>query len=127
MSIDLLGQVIATPSTPTRVLGTAFQPSLTNSVFCSYTVRIVTTATIGGGQDGQVQLKSDATATPTTVRCQARNGQVVTLAIALQSINTQDSVVSYICPAGHYVNLVSTNNTGTPTISIVAQTEVTLG
>lgn len=125
-AITLAGITLATPSTSTRVLGTPFQPDPLHMVLCVYTIRIVTTATIGGGSDGQVQLRSDAATTPTTVRCQARNGQVVTLAIILQSVNTQDAVLTYLCPAGHYINLVATNNSGSPTVSIVQQTEIAL-
>lgn len=112
-------------STPSRVLGTAFQPSTTKSVLCIYTISISCSATIaGGGQTGSVELRSDSAATPTTVRSQIANTNSVSLAVAVGVVNTQVSVVCHLVPAGDFVRLVSA---GTGTISIVNQTEVTVG
>src|SRR5262245_11965485 len=71
-------------TTPARSLNSNFTPHATKWTLCLYTVSISATTTIGGGQDGSVELRSDAVATPTTVRAIARLRQVATLAVALQ-------------------------------------------
>lgn len=116
-----------TPSTPTRTIGTAFQPSATNAVLCIYSIQIACTASLTGGQAGQVQLLSDANNPPTTVRATIANQNTSTLTIGLTVINNQTATLSYLVPAGHYVKLVSTNTTGTPTYTMVSQTEEVLG
>lgn len=115
-----------TPSTPTRTLNSNFTPSMTKAVLCIYTVSISCTASLSGGANGSVELRSDTNATPTTARSRVSNANSVSLAIALTSINNQESVLTYLCPAGHNVRLVSAQTLGTPTISITSQTEVSL-
>lgn len=114
-------------STPTRVLGTAFQPSTTKQVLVSYSVKITCTASLAGGQDGKIELLSDASNPPTTVRATAQNQNSVSLAIALTAVNAQTLQLSYWTPPGHFVLLKSTQTTGTPTFSIINQVEQTFG
>lgn len=116
-----------TPSTPSRSIGTAFQPSATKAILCAYSIKITCTATIGNGADGKVELFSDASNPPTTLRATIQNANTITLAVTLQSINAQTSVLTYLVPAGHYVKLVSTQTTGSPTFAIISQTEEALG
>lgn len=116
-----------TPSTPSRTIGTAFQPSATNAVFCLYSIQIACTASVSGGQTGQVQLLSDASNPPTTVRATLVNQNTSTLTIGLTVVNNQTSILSYLVPIGHYIKLVSTNTTGTPSYTMVSQTEAVLG
>lgn len=115
-----------TPSTPARALNTVFQPSATKITLITYSVRITCTATIGGNQDGKVDLLSDAANPPTTVRATMQNRMAVTLALTLQAINEQTSVLTALVPAGHYVKLLTTQTTGTPAFALVSQTEVVL-
>lgn len=82
------------------------------------------TASLSGGQNGTVELRSDSGSTPTAVRCQAYNENSVALAIALTAVNNQRTVLSHLVPAGHYVRLVSSGNA---TISLVNQTEIVIG
>lgn len=118
----------AAASTPSRTLNSAgFQPSTTKLVLVSYSVRITCTASLSGGQDGKIELMSDANATPTTVRAVAQNRNSVSLAIALTAINEQTAQLSALVPAGHYVRLISTQTTGAPTFAIVSQSEVVVG
>lgn len=116
-----------TPSTPTRAIGTAFQPSATNAALCIYSIQIACTASLSGGQAGQVQLLSDAANPPTTVRSTIANQNTSALTIGLTVVNNQTATLSYLVPIGHYVKLVSTNTTGTPTYTMVAQAEEVLG
>lgn len=121
------GSLTVTPSTPTRTLGTAFQPSTTKPVLCIYSIQIACTASLTGGQAGQVQLLSDASNPPTTVRATIANQNTSALTIGLTVVNNQTATLPYLVPVGHYVKLVSTNTTGTPTYTMVSQTEEALG
>lgn len=116
-----------TPSTPSRTIGTAFQPSATNAVVCLYSIQISCTADLSGGAVGQVQLLSDASNPPTTVRATIANQNTSTLTVGLTVVNNQTAVLPYLVPIGHYVKLVSTNTTGTPSYAMVSQTEAVLG
>lgn len=115
-------------ATPARTLNSAgFQPSTTKAVWVTYSVRITCSASLSGNQDGKVELMCDANATPTTVRATVQNRNSVAIAIALTIVNEQTAQLSYLVPAGHYVRLISTQTTGSPTITLINQAEVTIG
>jgi len=116
-----------TPSTPTRVIGTAFQPHATKAVECSYSIKTqVTNPVLAGTSTATVRLLSDASNPPTTVRdaVEATSGVGVSVTIALTTSNT--AALRYIVPAGHYV-LLQQAIVGTGSASIAAQTEEVLG
>lgn len=116
-----------TPSTPTRVMGTAFRPSTTKATLCTYSVQVsAATPLLAGSATATVELISDANATPTTVRARASVGQQVGISVSVAITDSNVIPLSYIVPAGHYVLLKSTT-TGTASTSIVAQTEEALG
>lgn len=126
-SSDLLNPLMAaTPTalslslvTGTGAVGTLI--SATNSAFVYCSVTIATTATIGGAASGTVVLETaptnSATAGDWVEIDRFTNGQAITLAIALQSVQTLGGAVSGFVPAGYYVKLRSINNSGTPTYS----------
>lgn len=70
---------------------------------------------------------SDASNPPTTVRATIANQNTSALTIGLTVVNNQTGQIIYVCPATHYMKLVSTNTTGTPTYTMVAQTEEVFG
>lgn len=116
-----------TPSTPSRVIGTAFQPSTTKATACAYSVLLtVTNPLLAGTSTAQVSLFSDASNPPTTERCRATAGSSVGLTVTVQIATSNTILLSYIVPANHFVKLVSTT-TGTATTAISVQTEETLG
>lgn len=116
-----------TPSTPARVLGTAFQPSATKAVLCSYSVKTqVTNPLLAGSSTATVTLLSDAVNPPTTERCRTEAVSSVALAVAVAITTSNTTPLSYICPPTHYVRLVS-STAGTASTSIITQTEETLG
>ncbi len=120
------GLVSVAPSTPTRALGAAFQPSATKATFVSYSVKTsVTNPLLVGTSTATVTLLSDAATTPTTERgrVEATSGVGVSVTLALTTSNTAQ--LSYVVPAGHWVRLVSTVS-GTGSAAIVSQVEETL-
>lgn len=120
---SLIGLKTYSEATPSRVLNSAFQPDANNPVWVFYTVEISCTATLVSGQTGSIKLQCDSSATPTTVRAESLNTNSVSLAIALTAVNTQRTTLSYLVPPGHYVKLAST---GTATMSLTSQSEVTI-
>lgn len=116
----------ASQSSVTRSLNTAFQISSTRNAFVSYSVQLTVTASISGGQNGDVilEIASDSgfTTNVQTVSI-AGLGQTYTLAIALQGVQPQTGVVSGFVPVGYYTRLRTVNNTGTPTYSYRAGQE----
>lgn len=113
----------------TRTLNTAFQISATRNSLVMYSVQITVTASIAGGQNGDVilEIASDAAFT-TNVQTVAIAGlgQVYTLAIALQGVQPQTNVVSGFVPAGYYSRLRTVNNTGSPTFTYRSGQEILL-
>ncbi len=114
------------PSTPVRVLGTAFQPNATKATLVTYGIKTtVTNPLLAGTSVASVSLLSDAANPPTTERdrVEATSGVGLSVTVALTTSNTAS--VSYIVPAGHWVRLVSTVS-GTGSTAIVSQVEETL-
>lgn len=119
----------ASQSTATRALNTAFQVSATRMALVSYSVQIIVTASIAGGQTGDVilEIASDSgfTANVQTLAI-AGVGQTYTLAIALQGVQPQTSPVTGVVPAGYYARLRTVNVVGSPAFSYRAGQEVLL-
>lgn len=114
------GTPAATPSqsTATRSLNTIFQINASRPAYVFYSVRITTTVSIGSNQDGDVilEIASDSGFTSNVQTLSiGENGQTVTLALALNSIQAQTIVLSGFVPVGYYARLRTVSNTGTPT------------
>lgn len=112
-----------------RALNTAFQINSTRGAFVSYSVQITVTASISGGQNGDVVLEIASDAGFTTnvqTLAIAGVGQTYTLAIALQGVQPQTCVVIGFVPMNYYARIRTVNNTGTPTFSYRAGQEVLL-
>lgn len=133
VTTDAQGRVSAgtnrSQSAATRALNTAFQVSSTRDSIVSYSVQLTVTASITGGQNGDVVLEiasdSGFTTAVQTVAI-AGLGQTYTLAIALAGVQPQTGVVSGVVPAGYYVRMRTANNTGTPSFSVRAGQETLL-
>lgn len=100
----------ATPTTPTRAIGTSFQPSLTGWTMVHYTIQLSAATT----QDGTVTMSTGAADPPATAKGSARhsNANAATHVVRQQ--------LSAIVPPGHFVKLVATGNT---TNTIIEQSE----
>ncbi len=128
-SLATLPTAPASPSqsSQSRSLNSAFQISSTRAAMVFYSVRIVTTASIGGNQDGDVilEIASDSGFT-TNVQTLSitQNAQAISLAIVLNSVQTQTGVLSGFVPAGYYTRLRTVNTTGTPTYTYRSGQEV---
>lgn len=109
---------------------TGFQVSSTRDSMITYSPKITTTATIAGGQEGYVVLEiastNSATAGDWKEVGRVTNGQALSLALTLQSVQPVSSSLSAIVPAGYYVKIRSVNTTGSPSYSLVSGQEVLL-
>ncbi len=116
-------------SAQTRTLNTAFQISTMRSAWVSYSVQTTVTASISGGQNGDVILEiasNSGMSTNLQTIAIAGCGQSYTLAIALQGVQPQTCVLAGLVPAGYYARLRTANNTGTPSYSYRAGQETLL-
>lgn len=107
-----------------------WQISSTRNTSVFYSVNVNTTATIAGNADGYVVLEISATNSTTASDwkevSRTRNGQSLSLALTLQSVQNIGSELMNIVPAGYYVRLRSVNVSGTPTYSYISGQEVQL-
>lgn len=112
--------VISTAS-PTRIIGTTFQPSVTRSIKGNWSVRVATSTTLILGSIGRVELRSDSSSPPTTVRARCAGGDAAGLTVN----HVTECQFSYTVPLGDYVRLVSVDEAGTPTYTVTAVAEQT--
>lgn len=113
--------------TPSRTLNSAgFQPNPLRPCLVSYSVRIQSALSVAGGQAGLVQLLSDENSTPTTVRAEVRGSQTGTVSAGLAINDDSGAALEYMVPAGHYVKIIDSGITGSPTFTIAQQTEIDL-
>ncbi|MFV3289170.1 hypothetical protein ACNFBR_10555 [Pseudomonas sp. NY11955] len=124
VTTDAQGRVTAgtnrSQSSVTRPLNTAFQPNTTRDVDARYSLQCQVTASITGGQNCDVFLEI-ATDQAFTTNVQqvgvVGQGQVYTLAIALQGVQPQtQQVIGYI-PAGYWARIRTVQNLGAPTFT----------
>lgn len=111
-------------TTSTGAVG--FQPNATQNVEASYDLTLTCTATIGGTASAKVVLEICATnsATPSdwVAIGEFTNGQAISLALALQSVQTMAGNISKVIPAGYYAKLREITS-GTTTFSLDYQQE----
>ena len=79
-----------------------------------------------GGARGRVELRSDASNPPSTVRARVGGGVEATLTIGLNVTDTAEGALSFTVPAGHYVLIQDVDEVGAPTQTLTAQAEITL-
>lgn len=107
---------------------TGFQISSTRDAMVTYSPKITTTATIAGGQEGYVVLEiastNSATAGDWKEVARVTNGQALSLAITLQSVQPISGSLHGVVPAGYYSKIRSVNTTGTPAYSMLSGQEV---
>lgn len=114
------------PENNSRSLNSAFQPSSTRPVLVSYSVRVVSGISLSGGASGRVELLSDASNPPTTSRGRVAGGVTGTVVVGLSISDTAEGTLTYLVPAGHFVKLGTTNETGTPTYTLTQQHEIVM-
>lgn len=115
-----------TPADNSRTLNSAFQPSSTRPTLVGFSVRVSSAVTVSGGQAGRIELRSDASNPPTTVRGRVAGGITGTVVVGISLTDVSEGQLTYLVPAGHYVKLVTVDETSTPTYSLNAQYEATL-
>jgi hypothetical protein len=112
-----------------RSLNSAFQVSTTRNALVTYSVRISTTATLSGGQTGDVVLEiasNSGFSSNVQTLSMAENGLSIGIAISITVDQVQTFTVSGFVPAGYYVRLRTVNTAGLPTFAYRAGQEVLL-
>lgn len=130
-----LAQILNKPTLPaapsqslaSRSLNTAFQVHASRNARAQYTVQVTVTASIAGGQNGEVVLEI-ASDSGFTTNVQTLDifggGQTYTLALALQGVQPSSGSVRGFVPAGYYVRLRTVSNVGSPGFSFRVGQEV---
>lgn len=104
---------------------TTYTISTTKNARVYYTISISCTATIGAASAGGVLLEysTNGGSTYTSIG-EVKNSNTVTLAIVLNSVNLQQTILSAEIPANALCRMTSTS-TGTTTISYIRGQEIT--
>jgi hypothetical protein len=112
-----------TPTTPTRSLGTAFQPNVGRPVYACYTVKIDTVLSLTGGQEGRAEILSDAANPPTIIRGAVFGRNTGTVVVGVAVTTSGGGQLCLTVRPGDYVLVRSVNVTGTPTYTLTNQVE----
>lgn len=141
LTVDGSGNISLSPSrsfanAPSRSLvsvaaaANGFQLSSSQDADVSYSCSISTTATISGPAIGYIVLEICATNSATAANWQEisrlTNGQTITLAITLQSVQLFSGILAGFIPAGFYARMRSVNTSGTPGYSYMSGQETLL-
>lgn len=124
-----IGLVARSFAYQTRALNTCFQVSSTRDALVTYSVDIATSLSLTTGQQGTVYLRTYSDSSCTSgVQELTRfvNGQTGTLTVGLALTQNVTGTLTGVIPAGSYVQLVTQNNTGTPTFTARPGQEVLL-
>lgn len=107
-------------SHPSRSLNSVFMPNARYYTLVRYTIKIVSTASLVGGQSGAVELRSDSAVAPTEIQDEAESSFVITLGVGIGWTFTSEWTVSYVVPPGHNV-IIATSGGATITLSRVTE------
>lgn len=124
------GVLVMVQAAVARALNTAFQVDPDSTAFVTYSVQCTVTATISGGQNGDVilEIASDQAFTQNVqALSMAGLGQTYTLAVALQGVQPQTAIVSGWVPPGYWVRIRTSNNIGVPVYTYRGGQEVIFG
>lgn len=121
--IDMNAVDTVVHSTPSRSLGTAFQPSLSRITHVCYSVQIDWTLTLAGGQTGRAEILSDASNPPTTIRGSVAGGQTGTLVVGVSLAGPGGGQLCALVRPKDWVLVRGVNVVGTPTFTITRQVE----
>lgn len=124
VTTDAQGRVTAgtsrSQSAATRALNTAFQISATRDADARYSVQCTVTASITGGQNCDVFLEIASDQAFTTNVQQVGvvgQGQVYTLAVAIQGVQPQTQQIIGYVPAGYWARIRTAQNLGAPSFA----------
>lgn len=119
----------STRSLTTSTGATGFQISSSRPAMGVYSIKVVTTATIGSPSEGYVEaeiaLTNSATASDWIPVGTCGNGQNVTLAALLSSSQTTYCTLNVPVPIGYYIKLRSITVSDTPTFTLLSTWEKT--
>lgn len=122
------GALVTATSTATLSLnGAAQQFDSAHDTEYTASVKVANTLSLTGGSAGHVDLVCDSSATPTAIVQTVSAESTGALTVGLSLATSTTLVLRYRVPAGHRCKLTSTNDTGTPTITMVRQVLQTLG
>lgn len=122
------GALVTAQSSPSLTLnGSAVQFDTAHDTLYRATVKITDAITLTAGAAGHVDLICDVNVSPATVVDTAQFELTGTLVVGANLVSSHTQSLTWRVPAGHRCKLTSTNDTGTPTYTLVRQLLQTLG
>jgi len=126
---SIRGSCLSSIASPSRTIGTIFQPSTSSPVELAYLVRVVSTSSLlGGTQGGRAKLLVGATSPPTIIADQVGGGAGGVLVVGLTVIDVVEDVMKFLLPPGWFAQ-ISTETDATmsaaPTYTITTLYEAT--
>lgn len=122
------GALVTSTSSPTLALGgAAVQFSNSHDVEYTVVVKIAVAITLTTGAAGHVDLVCDSSGTPTTIRDTASTELTGTLVVGANLVHSSTQTLRWRVPVADSCKLTSTNDTGTPTYTLVRQFAQVLG
>lgn len=106
---------IVTRSLVSSTGSSGFQISTTQRAMVTYSVTIVSTLSLSGGQSGTILLETSPDNSTWSEVNRYTNANTGTLTLGLNTAQTGTGCLSGFVPTGYYVRLRTINNTGTPT------------
>jgi len=122
------GAFVTSTVTPTLAMnGSAVQLDATHDTEYTASISIGMTLSLSGGQAGHVDFVCDSSSTPTTIVATVGDSNTGTVVVGVSLTRTPIMELHYRAHAGDFCKITSTNDTGTPTYSIIRQVLQVLG
>jgi hypothetical protein len=122
------GALVTSSSTPSFALnGSAIQLDTSHDTELYLVVKIDAALTISGGAGGTVHLLCDSSSTPATEVATAAVSNTGTLTIGLALTVSETIPIMFRVPAAHFCKATTTNDTGSPSFTLVRQRAQVLG
>ena len=114
-----------TSGVPTRVIGTAFQPSTTNASFVQYRAQASVTASLAGNNQGRIRIRVGSTST-TTAEFPGAVGVTYNLGlgVSLANTNANEGTLYAFVPAGSWVLIDTVTVSGSPAFTLQSNSTV---
>lgn len=121
------GLVLSSSAGTLSLNGSAVQFDSSHDTIYTLSVKISTSLSLTGGSAGHVDLICDSSATPTTIVETISSESTGSLTIGLNLVSSNTLVMHWRVSAGDRCRATTTNDTGTPTFTLVRQRLQILG
>lgn len=120
------GALVTSTGTPSFAIGgAAIQLDATHDTQVSLSLSVAATLSLTGGAQATGHLFCDASSSPTFEVITQPGGNTGTLTVGLSLTQTTGILLVYRVPAGHFCKVTVTNDSGSPTVTLIRQVRQT--